>query len=171
MEFIPAVIAEDRLSGDETRALNREDFANDAVDAGELGAGHSVTAIYEVTPVGSPATLVAPLRYAADDAEAPEAAFANELGFLSLRWKEPGEEDSQLVDVAIPATSGEADSDAAFAAAIAGFGQLLRDGDFLGDWTYGDAIALAVENRGADEFGYRAEAIQLMRLAETLAGQ
>lgn len=167
VEFNPDVIAEYRLIGYETRALAREDFANDAVDAGELGAGHSVTAIYEVTPVGSPATLVAPLRYGAD--ETPNTGFADELGFLSLRWKAPGEDESQMVDLAIPATPSEPDQEAQFAAAIAGFGQLLRDDAFLGDWTYADAIALANANRGDDPFGARSEAVQLMRLAESLS--
>ncbi|QXT40483.1 VWA domain-containing protein [Gymnodinialimonas ceratoperidinii] len=170
VEFNPEVIAEYRLIGYETRALAREDFANDAVDAGDIGAGHSVTAIYEVTPVGSPAILVAPLRYAADEGDTEAApGFDDELGFISLRWKEPGEEDSQLVDFPIPAAASEPGTEAQFAAAIAGFGQLLRGSDFLGDWDYADAIALANANRGADEFGYRAEAVQLMRLAESLA--
>jgi Ca-activated chloride channel family protein len=167
VEFNPAVIAEYRLIGYETRALAREDFANDAVDAGDIGAGHSVTAIYEVTPVGSPATLVAPLRYAADDGA--EIEYSDELGFISLRWKEPGADESQLVDFPIAAAVADPGSDAQFAAAIAGFGQLLRNGDFLGDWGYAEAIALANANRGADEFGYRTEAVQLMRLAQSLA--
>lgn len=176
VEFNPEVIAEYRLIGYETRALAREEFANDAVDAGDIGAGHSVTAIYEVTPVGSPAILVAPLRYAADEGEgggeAEDAAvpdFDDELGFISLRWKEPGEEDSQLVAFPIPAAASEPGTEARFAAAIAGFGQLLRGSDFLGTWDYDDAIALANASRGPDAFGYRAEAVQLMRLAASLA--
>lgn len=167
VEFNPEVIAEYRLIGYETRALAREDFANDAVDAGDIGAGHSVTAIYEVTPVGSPAVLVAPLRYAAD--EGTEARYGEELGFISLRWKEPGEEDSTLIDFPIAAAVADPGTEAQFAAAIAGFGQLLRGSDFLGDWDYADAIALANANRGEDAFGYRSEAVQLMRLAESLA--
>ena len=159
--------AEYRLIGYETRALAREDFANDAVDAGDIGAGHSVTAIYEITPVGSPAVLVAPLRYAADNGEA--APFSDELGFISLRWKEPGEEDSTLIDFPIASAVANPGSDAQFATAIAGFGQLLRGSDYLGEWGYADAIALANENRGEDEFGYRTEAIQLMRLAQSLS--
>ncbi len=169
VEFNPAVIAEYRLIGYETRALAREDFANDAVDAGELGAGHSVTAIYEVTPVGSPALRIAPLRYAAEETTPIRAEFAEELGFISLRWKAPGAADSQLVEFPISATTGQSGTEAQFAAAIAGFGELLRGSDFLGDWNYSDAIALANANRGADAFGYRAEAVQLMRLAQSLA--
>ena len=168
VEFNPTVIAEYRLIGYETRALAREDFNNDAVDAGELGAGHSVTAIYEITPVGSPARLTDPLRYnAVETGEVPEDV-AGELGFIRLRWKEPGAEESQLID--FPITDADsAGTEAEFAAAIAGFGQLLRGSDFLGDWDYADAIALATANRGADAFGYRNEAVQLMRLAESLS--
>lgn len=168
VEFNPAVIAEYRLIGYETRALAREDFNNDDVDAGELGAGHSVTALYEVTPVGSPARLTDPLRYASDTPEAEAGEHSDELGFLRLRWKEPGAEESELIEFPIEMTDSP-DPEAAFAAAIAGFGQLLRGSDFLGDWTYADAIALANANRGEDEFGYRFEAVQLMRLAESLS--
>jgi Ca-activated chloride channel homolog len=168
VEFNPAVIAEYRLIGYETRALAREDFNNDDVDAGELGAGHSVTAIYEVTPVGSPARLTDPLRYnAAETGEVPEDV-AGELGFIRLRWKAPGAEESQLIDFAITDTDTSG-TEVEFAAAIAGFGQLLRGSDFLGDWDYDDAIALANANRGEDAFGYRNEAVQLMRLAESLS--
>lgn len=169
VEFNPAVIAEYRLIGYETRALAREDFNNDDVDAGELGAGHSVTAIYEVTPVGSPARLTDPLRYAAAEPATEATDQADELGFLRLRWKAPGEDESQLIEFPIPVEE-TSDPEARFAAAIAGFGQLLRGSDFLGDWSYGDAIALANAHRGADEFGYRHEAVQMMRLAESLSG-
>lgn len=164
VEFNPAQIAEYRLIGYETRALNREDFNNDGVDAGELGAGHTVTAIYEVTPVGSPAQLSDPLRYAPNTV----AASSNELGYVKLRYKAPGEDVSQLIETPI---IGEAipGTEASFAAAIAGFGQLLRDDSYLGDWGYDDAIALANAHRGEDPFGYRTEAVQLMRLAQSLS--
>lgn len=165
VEWNPAAVAEYRLIGYETRALRREDFNNDAVDAGELGAGHSVTALYEITPVGSPARLTDPLRYAAEDAPAGEPG---ELGFLRLRYKAPGEADSQLIETPITADTGAGD-DARFAASIAGFGQLLRGSDYLGDWSHDDAIALANAARGDDPFGYRTEAVQLMRLAASLS--
>lgn len=164
VEFNPAQVAEYRLIGYETRALNREDFNNDAVDAGELGAGHAVTAIYEVTPVGSPAQLSDPLRYAPNTV----AASSDELGFLKLRYKEPGESVSQLIETPISG-SRIPGTEANFAAAIAGFGQLLRNPQYLGDWDYDDAIALANANRGDDNFGYRTEAVQLMRLAQSLS--
>lgn len=173
VEFNPATIAEYRLIGYETRALRREDFNNDAVDAGELGAGHAVTALYEVTPVGSDARLTDPLRYGA--AEAAEAGTDGEAmteeaeyGFLKLRYKAPGAGESTLIETPIIA-SAPAGDEARFAAAIAGFGELLRGSDYLGDWGYDEAIALANEARGTDPFGYRTEAVQLMRLAQSLS--
>jgi Ca-activated chloride channel family protein len=164
VEWNPATVAEYRLIGYETRALNREDFANDKVDAGEIGAGHEVTALYEITPVGSDARLTDPLRYGSD---APGGS-ADELGFLKLRWKAPGASASQLSEEPIPVGVEAGDDDTRFAAAVAGFGQLLTGGQYLGDWSYGDAIALASGAKGADPYGYRAEAVTLMRLAETL---
>ncbi|MFA3919317.1 vWA domain-containing protein [Ruegeria hyattellae] len=164
VEFNPAQIAEYRLIGYETRALRREDFNNDAVDAGDIGAGHSVTALYEITPVGSPAQLSAPLRYQAE----ATGHGREELGFLALRYKAPGAATSQVIEMPITPDIGPR-SDAGFATAIAGFGQLLRGSDYLTNWTFDDAIALASRTKGEDPFGYRAEAIQLMRLAASLS--
>ena len=165
VEFNPATVAEYRLIGYETRALAREDFNNDQVDAGEIGAGHSVTAIYEITPVGSPAVLNTPLRYQPE--ESAHGA-ASEFGFLRLRYKEPGESVSKLIETPIPIEAASASLDARFSAAIAGFGQLLRGSDYLGDWSWDDAISLARSNLGEDAFGYRREAVSLMRLAQSL---
>ena len=165
VEFNPAAIAEYRLIGYETRALAREDFNNDRVDAVDIGAGHRVTAIYEVTPVGSDAIRNGPLRYA--DAPVP-AGDASELGFLKLRYKRPGESASTLIEAPIPAVETGATDDVRFSIAMAGFGELLRDGAYLGAWNWAEAIELAVSARGADPFGYRAEAVTLMRLAEAL---
>ena len=164
VEFNPARIAEYRLIGYETRVLNREDFNNDRVDAGDIGAGHAVTAIFEVTPVGSDAVLTDALRYQ----PAEVADTSGELGFLKLRYKRPGEATSTLIETAILPSDAPLEGEVGFAAAIAGFGSLLRGVDHLGDWGYGDAIALANATKGDDPFGYRAEAITLMRLAETL---
>lgn len=168
VEFNPVEIAEYRLIGYETRALAREDFNNDRVDAGDIGAGHSVTAIYEVTPVGSPAILNGPLRYTAEGA-VQGGSDAGELGYFKLRYKSPGAEVSNLIEQPILRATPEVPEDVAFSIAIAGFGQLLRDGTYLGAWDWDDAIALASDARGADPFGYRAEAIDLMRLAEALS--
>jgi Ca-activated chloride channel family protein len=165
VEFNPATVSEYRLIGYETRALNREDFNNDKVDAGDIGAGHQVTAIYEVTPTGSAAERNDPLRYGAP-VIAQDAS--DELAFLRLRYKAPGSDTSALIETPVQATlTGEA----GFATAIAGFGQLLRDGTYTGNWTYADAIKLATQTKGDDPFGYRAEAVQLMRLAQSLSAE
>jgi Ca-activated chloride channel family protein len=163
VEWNPATVAEYRLIGYETRALRREDFNNDAVDAGEIGAGTQVTAIYEVTAPGSDALLNDPLRYGSAVAEGE-----GELGFLRLRWKAPGAETSTLIET--PITGGEeATEETRFAAAVAGFGQLLQGSVYLNDWGWDQAIALALPARGDDPYGYRIEAVNLMRLAQGLA--
>ncbi|MES2916325.1 MAG: von Willebrand factor type A domain-containing protein [Pseudomonadota bacterium] len=164
VEWNPATVAEYRLIGYETRALRREDFNNDAVDAGEIGAGTQVTAIYEVTAPGSEALLNDPLRYGA----APADGAAGELGFLRLRWKAPGADASTLVETPITGTEA-ASTETRFAAAVAGFGQLLQGSAYLGDWGWDKAIDLALANRGEDAFGYRIEAVNLMRLAQSLS--
>ncbi|MGA0540393.1 vWA domain-containing protein [Neotabrizicola sp. VNH66] len=164
VEWNPAEVAEYRLIGYETRALKREDFNNDKVDAGEIGAGLQVTAIYEITPVGSDAVLNDPLRYGT----AVAGGEPGELGFLRLRWKAPGEDTSDLIER--PITGEEpATEDSRFAAAIAGFGQLLQGSVYLGNWGWTEAITLAQANRGDDPYGYRIEAVNLMRMAQTLA--
>lgn len=163
IEWNPATVSEYRLIGYETRALRREDFNNDRVDAGEIGSGHQVTAIYEITPVGSAARLTDPLRYGGPTV----TSNSDELGFLRLRYKAPGAEQSQLIETPIM-TDAVPPADAGFALAIAGFGQILRGSDLIGDWSIGDCIALAQANRGDDAFGYRQEAINLMRLAQSL---
>ncbi len=164
VEWNPALVAEYRLIGYETRTLKREDFNNDRVDAGEIGAGTQVTAIYEITPEGSPARMTDPLRYS----DAPSVVDeSGELGFLRLRYKDPGADDSKLIETPIRADA-EPLAEADWALAIAGFGQILRGSDLIGDWSMGDAIALAQGARGNDPFGYRQEAITLMRLADSL---
>lgn len=167
VEFNPAQIAEYRLIGYETRALNREDFNNDRVDAGDIGAGHRVTALYEVTPVGSDAIRNGPLRYSAEEV-AEAATISDELGFFKMRYKRPGEDTSTLIETPIQPGATEANTEVTFSIAMAGFGELLRGGTFLGSWDWTDAIALAQTSKGDDPFGYRAEAVTLMRLAESL---
>jgi Ca-activated chloride channel family protein len=172
VEFNPARVAEYRLIGYETRMLRREDFNNDAVDAGEIGAGHSVTAIYEITPVGGP-TFTEPLRYQNERPAAPSTA--NELAFLRIRYKLPGNDTSRLIER--PITNADAVSNIAranesarFATAVAGYGQLLRGDPYLArDYDFDDVVALAQNARGTDEFGWRAEFIQLARAASSAA--
>lgn len=172
VEFNPARVAEYRLIGYETRMLRREDFNNDEVDAGEIGAGHSVTAIYEIVPVGG-ATFNDELRYQ-PNAQAPSGT-AGELAFLRIRYKLPGEDESRLLERPITdadtvADISRANESARWATAVAGYGQLLRGDPYLTrgyDWD--DVIRLAQSARGDDEFGWRAEFIQLARAAQSAA--
>ena len=173
VEFNPARVSEYRLIGYETRRLAREDFRNDKVDAGEVGAGHTLTALYELTPAGSEAGLVPPLRYSSGAADPPEGK-TDEYAFVKLRYKLPGGRTSRLISR--PVTDADASErlaaaprEARFAAAVAGFGQLLRGGRHTGDFGYGDVIELARGARGEDPFGYRAEFLSLVRLAESAA--
>ncbi|WP_417935188.1 vWA domain-containing protein [Falsihalocynthiibacter arcticus] len=166
VEFNPSQVAEYRLIGYETRVLNREDFNNDKVDAGEIGAGHTVTALYEITPVGSSAIKNDELRYGSKESVPTPS---DELGFLKIRYKTPGETQSELITTPINAGMGETSEDTQFAASMAGFGQLLRDDTYLGDWGWDEAISLAQGAKGVDAFGYRAEAVTLMRLAKSMA--
>lgn len=172
VEFNPARIRSYRLIGYETRALKREDFNNDAVDAGEVGSGHTVTAIYEVTPVTAP-KAVDDLRYQADKrAPAPTTVDPSaEFGFVKLRYKLPNEETSRLLTEAIApehevASLAQASADTQFSIAVAAFGDLLRGAPHLKTYSFKEVAELAKRGRGQDRFGYRSEFINLVRLAE-----
>ncbi len=172
IEFNPALVGEYRLIGYETRALAREDFNNDKVDAGDIGAGHTVTALYEITPANSDARLVDDLRYGRNtDALAGDA---NEYGFLKIRYKLPESDTSTLITRPVTtadevASTGSASNDARFAASVAAFGQILRGGQYTGSYSYDDVIALGQSAKGEDPFGYRAEFLNLVRLAKSAA--
>jgi len=154
------------LIGYETRALAREDFNNDAVDAGDVGAGHQVTALFEIVPAGGHGR-VDPLRYeAANDQQPADGSY--ELGYLKLRWKEPGASESTLVEQVVPNASAPAAEDQRFVAAIAGAAEIMRGSSFVTGWSLQDAQLLAQEGRGADPDGLRAQAISLMRYADSL---
>ncbi|MEO5341808.1 MAG: von Willebrand factor type A domain-containing protein [Gammaproteobacteria bacterium SHHR-1] len=172
LEFNPARVAEYRLIGYENRLLAREDFNNDKVDAGEVGAGHRVTALYELTLVGSEAASVDPLRYGQAKPEAASLAkdLGDELAFVKLRYKLPGQEQSSLVSQPVlgQSQSQQPSERLRFAAAVAGFAQLLRGGEHLGSFGYPQLIELANGAKGEDRFGYRAEFIRLLRLAQSL---
>ncbi|MET3899646.1 Ca-activated chloride channel family protein [Devosia sp. UYZn731] len=177
VEFNPAMVSEYRLIGYETRALNREDFNNDAVDAGDIGAGHTVTAIYEITPAGSDANLVDPLRYdtkpAADPAAVATTNAPTELAFLKMRYKLPNEDVSQLLEVPVTPSVvyGNIDAvspDMKFAAAVAAFGQKLKGSNYGGAMSWSDIAMLAQTGRGADTSGYRAEFMGLIKTASLL---
>lgn len=175
IEFNPARIAEYRLIGYETRVLNREDFNDDKVDAGDIGSGHRVTAIYEITPKGSPAVLNDPLRYGGEQA-APVTAGSDELAFLKMRWKKPDGETSELDTMPVTNADAVADVTAApvdvrFSVAVAAFGQKLKGVAALQDYAYGSILGLAEASKGNDPFGYRAEFLKLVRLAGGISGE
>ncbi len=172
VEFNPDKVSEYRLIGYETRALKREDFRNDKVDAGDIGAGHSVTAIYEISPAGSDSRMLPDSRYTRTEAKA-ESSFNDEYAFLKIRYKLPDERTSRLITTPITTTNEVRDLDAPYhrdtrwATAIAAFGQLLKGGKYMSDFDYDQVIELARSAKGEDEFGYRAEFINLARLARS----
>ncbi|AZG76456.1 vWA domain-containing protein [Methylocystis rosea] len=173
VEWNPARVSEYRLIGYETRALRREDFNNDKVDAGDVGSGHRVTAIYEITQVGAEKKLVDDLRYGKKTPAPVSAQGAeSELGFLKLRYKLPKEEASRLITQPIAESPSiesiaRASQDVRFSVAVAAFAQLLKGAPYLGDYSYDDVIALAQSAKGDDPFGYRAEFVNLARLAKS----
>ncbi len=169
IEFNPEMVSEYRLIGYENRQLNNEDFANDKVDAGEIGAGHTVTAIYEVIMQGNPGWL-SESRY-----QKPISSNnnENEVAYLKIRYKEPDESNSQLLQWPILKSQitglENASNEFKFAAAVAAFGQILRDGTYLKSFGYDNIITLARDSKGADKYGYRGEFLQLVSLAKSLA--
>ena len=172
VEFNPAAVSEYRLIGYETRLLAREDFRNDKVDAGDVGSGQSVTALYELTMVGSGAERVPPLRYGPDDS--PAGDIPEEYAFVKIRYKLPDSDTSETISRPVTRSDegkGRAATlrEARFAAAVAGFGQLLRDKRYTGDFGYDEVIALARTATGGDPFGYRGEFIRLASLAKSAA--
>jgi Ca-activated chloride channel homolog len=174
VEFNPATVAEYRLIGYETRLLNRDDFANDKVDAGDVGSGQTVTALYEIVPVGGP-RVVGDLRYSeaspAAGAAAPASA-TNEYAFVKIRYKLPKSDVSTLISTPVDRGSEharfeEAPNEARFATSVAAFGEILRGGRYVGAFAYDDVLRIAAAARGDDPFGYRTEFLQLVRAAKT----
>jgi Ca-activated chloride channel family protein len=167
IEFNPARVVEYRLIGYETRILNRTDFNNDKVDAGDIGSGTAVTAIYEITPVGSKAQMSDPLRYGKPTKGAPGGEYA----FLKMRYKLPGAKVSKLIEMPIgigeeTAEFAKLSDDMRFAASVVGAAQLLRHDPYVKDFDYDRAITIANAAKGKDDFGYRAEFVQLLRAAK-----
>ncbi len=167
VEFNPAYVREYRLIGYENRALREEDFDNDAVDAGDIGAGHQVTAIYEIVPFGAYGWLP-DRRYQANQRREPPGDPTGEMAFLRLRYKLPGEDQSRLIEQPVRAglirAARQPTGDSAFAAAVAAYGQLLRGDTNMGRFTFADARSLA--ERGAGRNWWRQEFVDLTRLAE-----
>ena len=174
VEFNPATVAGYRLIGYENRLLADEDFNDDTKDAGELGAGHTVTALYEVVPagVGMPRPPVDPLRYQeqppARNEAPPLSRFEDELMFVKIRYKDPDGDTSKLLQHAVLDRTGTPSNDFRFATAVAGFGMLLRDSEHAGAFTLDDVVSLAERSRGDDPRGYRGEFIRLVEASRDL---
>ena len=170
VEFNPERVSEYRLIGYETRMLEREDFRNDKVDAGEVGAGHAVTAIYELTPANTDAGLIPPSRYQSEESNL-SSGFDNEFAFLKIRYKLPNSLSSTLISHPVTVSdyyekTDSAPRDVRFSVAVAAFGELLRGGQYTGDFRYDDVIVLARDAIGDDRFGYRSEFLRLVRMAQ-----
>jgi Ca-activated chloride channel family protein len=176
IEFNPAKVAAYRLIGYENRVLESEDFNDDKKDAGEIGAGHAVTALYEVVPVGVSTEkrlpTIDPLKYQELPKQSP-AAGSGELLTMKIRYKMPGQEESQLMEHVVydsGATFDQVDQEFQFAAAVAGFGMLLRDSDHHGDWNYDSVMEVAQSSIGSDPHGFRKEFVELVSIARMLHG-
>lgn len=170
VEFNPNAVAEYRLIGYETRSLKREDFNNDKIDAGDIGAGHSVTAIYEFVPVGSDAVTMDPLRYGNKDDVAKPTGDASEYAFMKIRYKLPMENTSKLITKPVPVKKafGNPNADVRFSVAVSAFAQIMQGGQYTGQYSLDDIIALAQSGKGTDPYGYRSEFISMVRLAKSL---
>ena len=168
VEFNPAQVSQYRLLGYENRALREEDFDNDRVDAGDIGAGHQVTAIYEIVPAGAKG-WIGPRRYE-DDAPAAARGRAGELAFVKLRYKLPDGDTSRLIERPVPASlmarAARPTGDFAFAAAVAAFGQALRGDELMNGFGFGQIADLA----GRQQDFWRQEFVRLVGVAESLKG-
>lgn len=165
VEFNPATVKEWRLIGYENRVLKTEDFNNDKIDAGDLGAGKSVVALFEVTPVGQKG-FMDDSRYTTTPAKA--TAKANELGFLKIRYKAPTITTSQLLEVPISKQTTAPSAELQFAMAVAGFGEKLTQSPYIGNWSFANSKQLAQANLGNDPQDIRHEFIKLVDLATAL---
>jgi len=172
VEFNPARVQAYRLLGYENRLLAKEDFKDDRKDAGELGSGHSVTALYEVVPTGADAVAIGDdsLTYQ-ETSLRPGARHSQELLTVRFRYKDPKCSTSKLLETAVNDRTGGASEDLRFASAVAEFAMLLRDSEYKGQASWEQALSLARGARGDDEQGYRGEFIGLVEAARSLSEQ
>ncbi len=176
IEWNPDVVSEYRLIGYENRVLKDEDFNNDKVDAGDIGAGHTVTALYEITLVGSKKQQIEPYHYQQNQHKKipSDGRFighnnASELAFLKLRYKEPQGKQSKLISRVIKKDRRDTNSNNFnFSAAVAGFAELLRGGKYSQSWNYDSLMKLAQQSKGDDPYGYRGEFVRLVNLSKSL---
>ena len=170
VEFNPAVVQAYRLIGYENRLLNDEDFNDDKKDAGELGSGHTVTALYEIIPIGVESKFVKdidPLKYQSNDQKVTSST--DELLTVKFRYKEPDGTKSKLITKVVENEIRKSSSNLDWSMAVASFGMLLRDSEYKNDLSYDDVISLAKSSKGKDALGYRAEFIELVDLAKSMS--
>jgi len=178
VEFNPAAVKAYRLVGYEKRALAKEDFNNDTKDAGEIGAGHTVTALYEIVPAGAWSTFapfdnVDRLRYQQPAPQVITRAAQGEVLTVKIRYKEPNEDTSRLITKTVRKSDvrSEPTGDFAWASAVAEFGMLLSNSPFLGSSSYDHVLRTAQMNIGKDQFGQRSEFLSLVETARSLSPQ
>lgn len=167
VEFNPAYVKEYRLVGYENRLLNEEDFENDKKDAGELGAGHSVTALYEIVPASAAPGNVRQLKYQQTNS-LPPAGKNGEMATIHFRYKLPEADNSILLTETVTCRqeeTGEMSDNFRFSAAVAGFGMLLRNSEYNREMSFSDILQMARASRGNDPDGYRSEFIRLVELS------
>lgn len=173
VDFNPAHVAAYRLLGYENRLLRSEDFRNDAKDAGEIGAGHTVTALYELVPPGeADSARVAEASKYQTNIEANNDVASQEWMTIKLRYKEPDGSESKLLSFPVKGSDralADTSTDFRFAAAVAAFGMLLRESEYKGQASFAQVLELAVNSRGDDKQGYRHEFEQLVKLAQAIA--
>ena len=170
IEFNPNLVKRYRLVGYENRLLNDEDFQNDKKDAGELGAGHTVTALYEIVPVSTSKKYDTDLKYQTIE-PASKTKFASELATVKFRYKKPEGNKSTLIEIPIenkPISFGKTSENFQFSSAVAGFGMLLKNSDYSENMTFKEIEKIAKKSKGMDENGYRAEFIRLVEMASLL---
>jgi Ca-activated chloride channel family protein len=175
IEFNPAKVQGYRLIGYENRMLAKEDFNDDKKDAGELGSGHTVTALYEVIPVGVKSSFlknVDPLKYQNDEKPLSKTSQTDEIMTVKFRYKAPDGDVSKLIEHPLKddqLSINKTSDNFRFAASVAEFGMLLRNSEFKGDASYDNVIRMAKKARGSDDEGYRSEFIRLAESAQLLA--
>ncbi|MDE0865385.1 MAG: VWA domain-containing protein [Rubripirellula sp.] len=176
IEFNPRIVSAYRLIGYENRVLSKEDFNDDKKDAGEIGAGHAVTALYELIPAGASDEAMPPkvdgLKYQSQP-QLTNAANAGETLTLKVRYKEPDGDISKLIEFPVvdnETAFSDADHDARFAAAVASFGMQLRRSQYAGDWNLSNVITVAQGAKGEDESGLRSEFVEMVQAASKLMG-
>ena len=170
VEFNPETVAEYRLIGYDNRLLEREDFNNDKIDAGEMGSGHTVTALYEIVTTDSDFRFSDPLRYQTN--KETNVSINKELAFVKVRYKKPDESRSQLMSIPVYHKQQNLASDAMMlASAVAGFAEALRESNYLAQWNYSQTITAIEKTLANDRWGYRQELLQLVKNAQAISAQ